>query len=76
MYIGEHNMHDFVVVAKLAHWMVDTIGKNKEQVLDPENGADWDWIAAEVWEKYTGVFNEYIINDAIDFLMEAAESQE
>ncbi len=69
-------MNDFVTVTKLAHWMVETIGKNKEQALDPELGCDWDWLAAEVWHGYTGVFNEFIINDAIDFLMEAAEAGE
>jgi hypothetical protein len=33
----------------------------------------WDWVAAEVWNAYSGIFNEFVINDAIDFIMEAAE---
>lgn len=57
---------------KLAHFMVEVIGKNKDKVIT-ENGADWDFVASKVWESYTGFFHEFMINDAIDFIMEAAE---
>ena len=59
-------------VLNLALFMIGEIGKNKDNLIT-ENGADWDAVAALVWEKYTGVFNEFIINDAIDFLLESAE---
>lgn len=59
-------------VNKLALFMVDIIGKNKSIAIT-ENGADWDYVASMVWERYTGFFHEFMINDAIDFLMEAAE---
>lgn len=68
-------MTDFETVKNLSLWMVETIGKNKDTVLDPELGADWDWVAAEVWRAYPGIFNEFIINDAIDFLLDCAETE-
>ena len=66
----ENNMDQDV--NKLALFMVDIIGKNKSIAIT-ENGADWDYVASMVWERYTGFFHEFMINDAIDFLMEAAE---
>lgn len=69
-------MEEFDNVNRLALWMVEHIGKNKDTVLDPAAGADWDWIASEVWRAYPGIFNEFTINNAIDFLCEAAEMDE
>lgn len=69
-------MQNFENVHRLALWMVELIGKNKTKVLNPEFGADWDWVASEVWRTYPGIFNEFTINDAIDFLCEAAEMDE
>lgn len=60
-------------VFNLALFMISEIGKDKNNLLT-ENGTDWDAVAAIVWNKYTGVFNEFIINDAIDYLIEAAET--
>lgn len=56
----------------LTAWMVEHIGKNKERMVDSEAGVDWDLVASEVWNRYTGVFNEFMINDAIDLILEAA----
>lgn len=69
-------MQNFENVNRLALWMVEHIGKNKDTVLDPAQGANWDWLASEVWRAYPGIFNEFTINDAIDFLCEAAEMDE
>lgn len=60
---------------KLAIWVVDLIGTHKAQVLTAEKGADWDWIASRIWATYPGIVNEFMINDAIDFIVEAADSQ-
>lgn len=60
---------------KLAHFMIEIIGKNKDSVIT-ENGADWDFVSSQVWERYTGFFHEFMINDAIDFILEAAENAE
>jgi hypothetical protein len=68
-------MNDFEDVSAVALFMVNVIGKNKSQVLT-ENGANWDWVASEVWRTYPGILNEFLINDAIDFLFEAAEIDE
>lgn len=68
-------MDDFENIKRLSLWMVEVIGKNKEQVLDLELGADWDWVASEVWRAYPGIFNEFVINDAIDFLLDCAETE-
>jgi hypothetical protein len=65
-------MNNFDNTVKLSHWMIELIGKNKDTAIT-EHGADWEWVAAEVWNRYTGIFNEFTINDAIDFLCEAAE---
>jgi hypothetical protein len=69
-------LENFENVHRLALWMVDHIGKNKTLVMSPDGGADWDWIASEVWRAYPGIFNEFVINDAIDFLCEAAQMDE
>lgn len=59
-------------VYRLTVWMVEHIGKNKDRMVDPENGVDWDWVASDVWNCYPGIFNEFVINDAIDLILEAA----
>lgn len=69
-------MHNFDDIKDLAIWMVNTIGKNKETALVGDAGADWDWVAAEVWNAYPGIVNEFLINDAIDFLLEVTEAEE
>ena len=69
-------MDDFANVHRLALWMIDLIGRNKATVINSEHGADWDWVASEVWRAYPGIFNEFTINDAIDFICEAAETDE
>lgn len=61
-------------VNALAIWMIEVIAKNRKVALVPGLGADWDWVAAEVWASYPGIVNEFIINDAIDFIVEAAEA--
>jgi len=68
-------MNDFEAVRDLAMFMVEVIGKNKQEALTGD-GADWDWVASEVWRTYPGILNEFLINDAIDFLYEAAETDE
>ncbi len=65
-------MSDFENVHRLAVWMINTIGKDQSRYMK-DGAANWDWIAAEVWNSYNGIFNEFVINDAIDFIMEAAE---
>lgn len=67
-------MDNFENVKQLVLWIVKVIGKNKDTVIDPVKGADWNWIAAEVWRTYPGIFNEFTINQAIDFIHEAAEN--
>lgn len=68
-------MNDFNTVKELAMWIIELIGKNKSVVLS-DDGADWDWVASEVWRSYPAIVNEFLINDAIDFLLEAAEIDE
>lgn len=68
-------MSNFKDVSALAMFMITVIGQNKNKCL-LKNGADWDWVASEVWRTYPGILNEFLINDAIDFLSEAAEVAE
>lgn len=64
-----------VDLKNLSAWMVVEIFKNKTKYI--QNGyVNWDIVAAEVWNAYTGVFNEFIINDAIDIILEAASLDE
>ena len=65
-------MSDFENVHRLAVWIINTIGKNQAHYMK-DRTVVWDWVAAEVWNSYDGIFNEFVINDAIDFIMEAAE---
>jgi hypothetical protein len=66
-------MNDFKNIRALSLWMVERIGQNKNIVIHPVYGADWDWVAAETWRAYPGIFNEFTINDSIDLLMQAAK---
>jgi|TARA_R110000851_G_C12890408_1_gene547058 hypothetical protein len=68
-------MNDFEDISAVALFMVKIISKNASHALT-ENGTDWDWVASEVWHTYPGILNEFLINDAIDFLFEAAEINE
>jgi hypothetical protein len=63
-------------VKNLSFWMVETIAKNQSRAIDPDLGCDWDWVAAEVWAFYPGIVNEFLINEAIDLIIEAAECSE
>lgn len=69
---GSRIYTDYTNLVKLCSWMIDRIVKNKEEIVD-ENGPDWDWIAGEVWDFYPGVVNEFMINEAIDLILEAAD---
>jgi hypothetical protein len=60
----------------LGCWMIERIARNRETVIDTELGCDWDWVAGEVWDFYPGIVNEFVINDAIDLIMEAAKCSE
>jgi hypothetical protein len=63
-------------VKQLSFWIVERIARNRSKVIDPELGCDWDWIAGEVWDFYPGIVNEFLINDAIDLIIEAAKCSE
>jgi hypothetical protein len=60
-------------VESLSIWMIERIAQNKDVALDQETGCDWDWVASEVWANYQGFFNEFVINESIDLIVEAAE---
>jgi hypothetical protein len=64
---------DINKVKDLSFWMIDCIVKNKDIAIDPELGCDWDWVAAEVWNSYPGIVNEFMLNEAIDLIEEASE---
>lgn len=68
-------MNDFDTVKDLAAWMVVTLSKHPDW-RNPNIGVNWDALAAEVWRAYTGIFNEFIINDAIDMLIEVSLSEQ
>jgi hypothetical protein len=68
-------MNNFKNINEVAMFMIEVIGKNKKAAIT-EGGADWNWVASEVWRTYPGILNEFLINDAIDFLYEAAETEE
>jgi len=73
--VGKKIMYrtSFESIRALSLWMVERIGQNKDVVIDPVRGADWNWVAAETWRAYPGIFNEFTINDSIDLLIQAAE---
>lgn len=68
--------HDIEQVKQLSFWIIERIARNRSTVIDPELGCDWDWIAGEVWDFYPGILNEFLINDAIDLILEAAEESQ
>jgi hypothetical protein len=63
-------------VKSLSFWMIERIARNREIVIDTDLGCDWNWVASEVWGCYPGIVNEFMINDAIDLILEAARCSE
>ena len=68
--------HDLERVKQLSFWMIERIARNRDTVVDSELGCDWDWVAGETWDYYPGIVNEFLINEAIDLIVEAAECSE
>jgi hypothetical protein len=69
-------MKNFDEINNLAMFMIKLVGENKARANQVNTGLDWDWVASEVWRTFPGIVNEFLINDAIDFLLEAAEIEE
>lgn len=69
------NKHDLEDIKNVAIFMIETIAKNKHKTAS-QNETDWEWVAAQVWNSYPGILNEFLINDAIDFLHYATEDEE
>jgi hypothetical protein len=70
--MNENKLED---IKSVAIFMIEIIAKNKSTAIG-EHGTNWDWVAAQVWNVYPGIVNEFLINDAIDFLYEAMEHEE
>ena len=68
--------HSIENIKNLSCWMLERIAQNKDTVVDPELGCDWNWVAGETWDFYPGIVNEFLINEAIDLILEAAECSE
>jgi hypothetical protein len=68
--------YDIEEIKNLSCWMIERIALNRNTVIDEELGCDWNWVAGEVWDFYPGIVNEFAINEAIDFIVEAAECSE
>jgi hypothetical protein len=66
-------MHDIETIKELSIWMINTYVRNKDKAMNEHGYCDWDWMAAEVWATYPGIVNEFLINEAIDLILEAAE---
>ena len=66
-------MSDMEDIKNLSIWMIKTVCNQPAMVKE---GVDWDWVAAEAWHSYPGILNEFLINDAIDFIFEAAEYEQ
>jgi hypothetical protein len=58
---------------KLAFWIIEQVAQRKDYYTK-DGELCWDWIAADIWDNYPGHFNEFVINEAIEFIWEAAES--
>jgi len=69
-------MHNIKEIEILSCWMIERIAKNRKTVIDSELGCDWDWVAGETWDFYPGIVDEFLINEAIDLILEAAECLE
>jgi len=69
-------IYDIEEVKQLSFWMIDRIAKNKDKALDLEENYNWDWIAAEVWNSYPSMVDEFIINEAIDLILDAIEEED
>jgi hypothetical protein len=66
-------MKDYEALGELAKFMVEAIAMNPEN--RNENGVNWDFVSSDVYLDYAGEFNDEMIEDAIDLIIEAAETE-
>lgn len=66
-------MHSINDIEKMSLWIVDYVAKNRSSCIDQCGEWNWDHIASVVWKIYPGKTNEFIINDAIDLIIDAYE---
>ena len=66
-------MKDYEALGELAKFMVEAIATNPENI--GVDGVNWDFVSSDVYLDYAGEFNDEMINDAIDLIIEAAETE-
>ena len=64
-------MTNYAELTELACFMIKAIAENPENKTP--DGVNWDFVSADVYMDYTGVFNDDMIEEAIDLIYEAAE---
>lgn len=60
-------------IGNLAVFMLEAIKANPEN--KGADGVNWDFVSADVYMDYKGPFNDMMIEDAIDLIIEAAETK-
>jgi hypothetical protein len=66
-------MKNYEQIGELAKFMIEAIALNPEN--RDENGVNWDFVSSDVYLDYAGEFNDEMIEDAIDLILEAAEME-
>jgi hypothetical protein len=64
-------MTNYEQLTELACFMIEQIATRPEN--RDENGVNWNFVSADVHIDYTGVFDDDMIEEAIDLIYEAAE---
>ena len=63
-------MIDYAKVTPLAEFIIKAIAENPENRT--ADGVNWNFVSADVYMDYKGDFDDEMIDDAIDLILEAA----
>jgi len=63
-------MIDYAKVTPLAEFIIKAIAENPENRT--ADGVNWNFVFADVYMDYKGDFDDEMIDDAIDLILEAA----
>ena len=67
-------MIDYNKVSPLAQFMIKSIATNPEN-RNEDGTVDWNFVSSDVYLEYNGDFDDEMIDDAIDLILEAAASE-
>lgn len=66
-------MKNYEQIGELAKFMIGAIASDPNNI--GEDGVNWDFVSSDVYLDYDGAFDDEMIEDAINLILEAAEKK-